>query len=144
MKSTIVIFSTHPILAYILDKSKLLYGLFIYITIRAKSRKVCPNCKEKYINETNLEIFLLEFLEKHHDKISITDKLRAKIEKHHSITQTLLIHYKIKRKLDNPFIEYSRYIPTKGTENEMTNFSNGFKSKLSIKNGTLYIRKTNV
>jgi len=107
------------------------------------NRRVDPNCSEKYINETNLQILLLEFLENNHSKISINNKLLAKIEKHYSITQTLLRHYKIEQKLESPFIEYSRYVLSKGTENEKTTFSEGFVTKLSIKNGLLYINKPN-
>lgn len=105
------------------------------------TKKVDPNCTEKYINETNLKILLLEFIEKYHDRITITDKLQAKIEKHYSITQTILSHYKIEQKLDKPFIEYSRYVLTKGGANEMTYFTIGIKTKLLIKHGILEILK---
>lgn len=107
------------------------------------NRRVDPNCSEKYINETNLQILLLEFLENNHSKMSINNKLLAKVEKHYSITQTLLSHYKIEQKLDNPFIEYSRYVLSKGTENEKTAFSEGIVTKLSIKNGLLCINTPN-
>lgn len=105
------------------------------------THKVDPKCNEPYINQDNLRILLLEFIEKNYKKIDINDKLRAKIEKHYSITQNLLGYYKLEQKLDKPFIEYSRYVLKKGNENEMTNFSQGIKTSLSIKNGVLFLRK---
>ncbi len=105
------------------------------------NHKVDPKCTEPYINQDNLRILLLEFIEKNYKKIEISDKLLAKIEKHYSITQSLLAYYKLEQKLDKPFIEYSRYVLTKGNENEMTNFSTGIKTKLSIDNSLLDIYK---
>lgn len=102
------------------------------------TRQVDPNCPEKYINETNLCIILREFIVKNHDHIIITDKLRAKIEKHYAITQTLLSHYQIEQKLDKPFIEYSRYVLSKGTEGEKTALANGIKTKLIINESQIY------
>ena len=104
------------------------------------TRKIDPRCPEKYINETNLQILLMEFIENNHDKLSLNDKLRSKIEKHYSITQTLFSYYKIEQDLKSPFIEYSRYILTSGTESQKTNFSNGIETKLSIKDGELTLR----
>lgn len=86
-----------------------------------------------------MRILLLEFIEKNYKRIEISDKLLAKIEKHYLITQNLLVYYKIEQKLDKPFIEYSRYVLTKGSENEMTNFAKGINTNLSIKNGGLKI-----
>ncbi|NTW61544.1 hypothetical protein HGB24_02570 [Candidatus Saccharibacteria bacterium] len=101
------------------------------------NHEVDPKCNEPYINQDNLRILLLEFIEKNYKKIEISDKLLAKIEKHYSITQSLLAHYKLEQKLDKPFIEYSRYILTKGNENEMTNFAKGIKTTLSMNNGNI-------
>jgi len=101
------------------------------------TKKVDPNCTEKYINETNLQTILLEFIENNHESILINDKLRARVERHYSITQTLLRHYGIEQSLDKPFIEYSRYVLSKGTDNEKIAFTSGIKSKLSIDNGRL-------
>lgn len=103
------------------------------------NHKVDPKCDEPYVNQDNLRVLLLEFIEKNHKKININDKLRAKIEKHYSIAQNLLGYYKFEQKLDKPFIEYSRYVLTKGNENEMTNFAKGIKNKLSINNNRLIL-----
>lgn len=103
------------------------------------TRRVDPNCQERYINEIELCRMLQEFIEQNYDEIKITDKLRAKIEKHYQITKTLMEYYKFDKKLDTPFIEYSRYILSKGTEAERTSYTNGIITKLSIKNGLLSI-----
>jgi DNA invertase Pin-like site-specific DNA recombinase/predicted metal-binding protein len=101
------------------------------------TRRVDPDCPEKYINETNLCVLLQEFIEANHKKMRISDKLQAKVEKHYAITTTLLDHYKIEQKLDIPFIEYTRYVLTKGTESEKTMLANGIEQKLLLKNARL-------
>jgi hypothetical protein len=73
----------------------------------------------------------------HYQKIDITEKLRAKVDKHFYVTKTLLGHYKIEQKLDNPFIEYSRYVLASGTENERIIFAGGITTKLKIIGGEL-------
>lgn len=50
------------------------------------------------------------FIEANHKQIKISEKLRAKVDKHMYVTKTLLTHYKIDQKLDEPFIEYARYV----------------------------------
>lgn len=101
------------------------------------TRRVDPNCKEKYINETNLCILLQEFFEKNHEDIHISNKLRSKIEKHYQITKTLLEHYSLEQSLDIPFVEYSRYILVRGTEAERTVFAAGIKANLQLHKGEL-------
>jgi len=103
------------------------------------TRRVDPNCQEKYINETNLCILLQEFIEANHKKIRISDKLQAKIEKHYGITQTLFEHYEVETKLEKPLIEYARYVLNHGTEGEKTALASGIQSKLMLKNSELYI-----
>lgn len=101
------------------------------------TRRVDPNCKEKYINETDLCTLLQEFIEANHKKINITDKLRAKVEKHYGVTKTLFDHYRVELKLENPFIEYSRYVLSSGTDSEKTVFAKGIQGRLAIKEGKL-------
>lgn len=83
---------------------------------------------------------LQDFVENNHEDIKINDKLRAKTEKHYQITKTLLEHYGLEQKLEQPFIEYSRYILTRGTEAERTAYTSGFIAKLLITNGALVIK----
>lgn len=99
--------------------------------------RVDPKCPEKYINETNLCVQMLEFIEANHKKLRISDKLQAKVEKHCAITKTLLDHYQIDQKLDVPFIEYARYVLTKGTDSEKSMLANGIEQKFLLKDAKL-------
>ena len=101
------------------------------------TRRVDPNCPEKYINETNLCILLQEFIEANYKRIRISDKLQAKVEKHYAVTKTLFSYYKIEQELDIPFIEYSRYVLSKGTESEKKMLAGGIRAKFIIKNSQL-------
>lgn len=105
------------------------------------TKRVDPNCQERHINEKDLCILLQKFVEQHHDKIEINDKLRAKTERHYQITTTLLDHYRLEQTLGAPLIEYSRYILGKGTEAERTAYANGFVTKLLITNGDFSLNK---
>jgi len=120
------------------DKFKLLKSgdtkRFIYYNC---TRRKDPNCQEKYINQEKLCELLQEFIETYHKKIRITDKLRAKVDKHMYVTQTLFTHYKIEQTLADPFVEYARYVLNNGTESEKTAFAAGIETKLQIKHGRL-------
>lgn len=105
-------------------------------TITNCTRRVDPHCKEKYINKTDLCIMLQEFIQTNY-KINISDKFRARVERHYGITKTLFDHHKIEAKLDNPFIQYSRFVLGNGTENEKTSLAIGITSKILIKDGKL-------
>lgn len=96
------------------------------------TKKKDRNCPVKYINEQDLCEVLLGFIEKNHDKIHITSKLQAKVEKHYAITKTLFSHYGVDTKLSTPFVEYSRYVLLKGGFNEQLNYAKGIKHKLSF------------
>lgn len=101
------------------------------------TRRKDPNCKEKYVNEDRLCELINEFIEAHHSEIKITEKLRAKVDKHMYITKTLLMHYKIEQKLDEPFIEYARYVLLNGTESEKTGLAAGIETILQLNHGQL-------
>lgn len=103
------------------------------------TRRVDPNCTEKYINEKDLCVILQEFIEKNQDDIRISDKLRSRVERHYHVTKTLMEHYNLERPLDIPFVEYSRYVLVRGTETERTAFASGIKTKLQLLNGKLAI-----
>lgn len=103
------------------------------------TRRIDPNCKEKYINEKDLCVLLQEFVENHYRDITINDKLRARIEKHYQITRALLVHHKLDKILDDPILEYSRYVLSRGTEAEKIAYANGFVDKLTISQGVVKI-----
>ncbi|HEX8182196.1 MAG TPA: recombinase family protein [Candidatus Saccharimonadales bacterium] len=101
------------------------------------TRRVDPNCKEKYINETNFCLILQDFIEQNYNGIRISSKLRAKVERHYSATKSLFAHYKLEQPLDKPFIEYSRYVLDCGSESEKTALAAGIETKLKLTFGAL-------
>lgn len=105
------------------------------------TRRKDPNCKEKYINEDNLCELMRDFIDANHKQIKISEKLRAKVDKHMYVTKTLLTHYKIDQKLDEPFIEYARYVLMNGTESEKTGLAAGMETTLQIRHGKLEFYK---
>lgn len=104
------------------------------------TRRINPNCTEKYVNENTLRQLLKDFIENEHESVMITDKLKAKADKHRQVAKSLLEHYQISQTLADPFIEYSRYILDKGTEAEREAYANGFTTKLKIEDGILAIK----
>lgn len=98
------------------------------------TKRVDPNCGEKYINETNLCHLLQEFIEANHKKVNITDKLQSKLEKHYAVTKSLFSHYAIERELSKPLVEYARYVLCHGTQSEKSALAKGIKSPLIIRN----------
>ena len=80
---------------------------------------------------------LQDFIERHHTEIVINEKLRAKVDKHMYVTKTLFAHYNINQQLSDPFIEYSRYVLTNGTEIERTGLAMGIETTLQIRQGNL-------
>lgn len=118
---------------------KLKNGDFNRYAYYSCTKRIDPDCQEKYINENDLRTLLQGFVENNHDSIEISDKLRAKTEKHYQVTATLLEHYNLKQPLDIPFVEYSRYILVRGTEAERTAFAAGIKTKLQLLNSELTI-----
>lgn len=101
------------------------------------TRKIDPNCKEKYINEELLRELLEPLIEKEVRKIHVTTKLQAKIDKHYAITQNILKQYKIQQTPAKPLVEYARYVLRDGSEAEKTALANGITNKVSVKNGEL-------
>lgn len=104
------------------------------------TRRKDPNCTEKYINEDKLCELIKSFIEENHSTIKISDKLRAKVDKHMYVTRTLLAHYNISQELSDPFVEYARYVLTSGTESERTAFAAGMETTLQIRHGILEFR----
>lgn len=101
------------------------------------TRRKDPSCAEKYVNEERLCELMQGFIEKQHEDIKITEKLRARVDKHFYTTKTILTHYKIDQKLDNPFIEYARYVLADGTDSERTFLASNMGPMLQIKDGEL-------
>lgn len=125
------------------EKFKLLkngeHKRFVYYNC---TRRKDPNCKEKYINEVKLCILLQEFIETNHNEIKVSDRLKAKIERHYNTAQTIFNHYEIKQSLGKPIIEYSRYVLSAGLESEKVALADGLRVKFAIKDGSLQLLKT--
>jgi DNA invertase Pin-like site-specific DNA recombinase len=125
------------------DKTKIIkktgdYKRFVYYNCTTKNK---AKCKAKYMNEERLCELLQEFIEAHHKKIHVSDKLQAKVERHNHIAKTLLDHYGVSQKLDAPLVEYARYVLTRGTDAEKSGLAAHMKTKLQIKNDSLQFVK---
>lgn len=103
------------------------------------TKKVDLRCPEKYINETVLEQLLEEFVAKNNKMIKISDTVRANIERHYVVAESLADYYKVSMKLDEPLTEYARYVVTKGSFEEKSLLCKGIKNKISIKDGQLVL-----
>lgn len=112
-------------------------GEYVRYVYYCCAKNIRHECSEKYINEKDLCKKLLPFIEEKHREIKISDQLKSKIEKHTTITKSLTEHYKMNIKLDDPLVEYSRYILASGTEGEKTAFAESIKTKVLINNGNL-------
>lgn len=124
------------------EKIKLLkktgiYKRFVYYNC---TRKIDPNCKEKYINEDLLCELLEPLIEKQVKNICVTPKLQAKIDRHYAVAQNILHQYGVERPPATPLVEYSRYILRSGSETEKTAFANGITNKVTVRNGELTIQ----
>lgn len=116
---------------------KLANGEYVRYVYYCCAKNIKHECEEKYINEKYLCEKLLPFIENNYASIRISDKLKSKVERHTNITKSLLGHYKVDVKLINPFVEYSRFVLSSGTENEKMFFADNIKTKIIIKNGEL-------
>lgn len=101
------------------------------------TRKVDPNCKEKYINEDLLCELLEPLIEKQVKKINVTPKLQARIDRHYAVAQNILRQYGVERLPATPLVEYSRYVLRSGSETEKSAFASGITNKVSVKHGSL-------
>lgn len=101
------------------------------------TKRVDPNCPERYITEQNLSDLLQKFIEQHLDEIRLSSKLQAKIEKHYGVTKTLFEYHNVSKKLEEPIIEYTRYVLTRGGYTEKIDLIKGIYNKLSLSKGQL-------
>lgn len=108
------------------------------------TKKIDPDCPEKYINEKVLEELLEKFITENEEGIRISDQLRAKVERHYVVAESLADYYKVAMKLDKPLIEYARYVLSKGSFEEKIGLTKGINNKLSIRNRGLTFSETNV
>ena len=117
---------------------KLLSGEFNRHVYYRCTKKIDLKCPEKYINEIKLVELLGDFIAHNADSIKISQGLLIEVEKHSAATEALFEHYGVKRSLDKPIIEYSRYVLNKGSFNEKTKLTKGITTTLYVKDGIIY------
>jgi len=101
------------------------------------TKKIDLKCPEKYVNEPQLEALLEDFIAKNVDQIKVTDSLRANVERHYVVAESLADYYKVTMELAHPLVEYVRYVFTKGSFEEKNSLTKGIVERITIKNGNL-------
>ena len=101
------------------------------------TKRIDPNCPERYITEQDLSNLLERFIEQHLDEIRLSSKLQAKIEKHYGVTKTLFEYHNVGKKLEEPMVEYTRYVLRRGGYTEKIDLIKGIHNKLSFGGGQL-------
>ncbi len=101
------------------------------------TKKVDPNCPEKYINEKDLVSQLIHFIAEKSGKIEITDVLATKALEHLEIVEAALgIRGQELGDID-PLTEYARFILMKGSYSQQANLVRGINGKFVIRNKTI-------
>lgn len=112
----------------------------VYYTCTGRTKR---DCKQPYINETNMCLMLKEFVELNYKKLRLADDLTKTIAQHREASSTLMAHYDIERELEHPIVEYARYVLTRGSDDENRELVGGIKNELVIKNESIKIRPVN-
>jgi site-specific DNA recombinase len=106
----------------------------VYYTCTGRTKR---DCKQPYINETNMYIILKEFIEINYKKLKLSDELNKLINQHRETASMLMKHYDIQRDLEHPIIEFARYVLTKGSDEEKLHLVSGVESKITLKDEKL-------
>lgn len=109
----------------------------VYYTCTGRTKN---NCKQLYINETNMQLIFKEFIELSHKKLKLSDELSKAVAQHHEAARTLMTHYNIEHELKHPTVEYSRYVLTKGSDEEKGCLVKGIITPLSIMDSSIRIQ----
>lgn len=97
------------------------------------TKKVDPNCPEKYINEKDLITQLAEFIAQNSDSIEIRSDLEKKVERHAQIVSNVMYRYDQKQSI-KPLAEYSSFILNTGSYSEKAELIEGIKNTFVIRN----------
>ncbi len=100
------------------------------------TKKVNPNCPEKYINEKDLIKQLVQFVSDNAKTIEVDAKIQQKISRHAQIVSTVLTEHKQPRDIE-PLVEYSRFILSQGTYAEKAELIEGIESRFVIRNSQI-------
>lgn len=111
----------------------------VYYTCTGRTKR---DCKQPYINEANMCIVLKDFIELNYRRLKLSEELSALIKQHREAASTLMKHYNIQRELAHPLVEFTRYVLTKGTDEERLHLIGGIESKLILKDEKLRFYRT--
>lgn len=106
----------------------------VYYTCTGRTKR---NCKQLYINETNMLVLFKEFIDQNYKKLKLSDELTRAVSRHREATSTLMTHYSVKRQLEPPIVEYARYVLAKGSDEEKTDLVAGITNKIVVKDEKL-------
>ncbi len=96
-------------------------------------------CRQPYIRESDMCTILKDFIDINYKKLKTSKELSDIISRHREASNILMGHYDISQQLDNPVVEYARYVLKKGSESEKRQLVIGIVSELLLKNGALKI-----
>lgn len=108
----------------------------VYYTCTGRTKR---DCKQPYIREVDMSIILNDFINNNHKKVKISDELSQLISQHREASNILITHYDIDQQLDDPVVEYARYVLNKGSELKKRQLVDGITNNLLLKNGVLKI-----
>jgi hypothetical protein len=98
------------------------------------TKKVNPNCPEKYINEKVLIERLILFISENVKKIEVTTEIKRKIARHAQIVSTSLEDRDINTGTIEPLVENATFILNHGNYNEQTRLIEDINSRFVIRN----------
>ncbi|USN97326.1 MAG: recombinase family protein [Candidatus Nomurabacteria bacterium] len=104
------------------------------------TRKVDPECPEKFMNEKELKEQLLSFIAENTEVIEITDELARKALRHTEIVESALRIRNIDFGQLDPMTEYSTYVLMQGSYKEQGALVEGIKSQFVIRDRTLAVK----
>lgn len=110
----------------------------VYYTCTGRTKR---NCKQPYIRELDLCIILKDFINNNPRKLQFSDDLKKLVVQHREATNALMNHYDMHQSLSEPIIEYSRYILTKGSDEEKLQLIEGIVNNLTIRNLSMSVIK---
>ena len=104
------------------------------------TRKVDPNCSEKFMNEKDLKEQLLNFIAQNTENIEITDELASRALAHTEVIEAALQIRGMDYGQLDPMTEYSTYVLMKGSYKEQGALVEGIKSRFVIRDRTLAVK----
>lgn len=103
------------------------------------TRKIDPECSEKFMNEKDLKEQLLSFIAENTESIEITDELARKALSHTEVVEAALQIRGMDYAQLDPMTEYSTYVLMKGSYKEQGALVQGIKSRFVIRDRALEV-----